>query len=382
MQPAPLKPQTDALILGGGPAGAALGILLAQQGRVVEIIERNPAMHHKVCGEFLSHEALLYLEHLGINLSSLGAVSIRHLRLAANTLIAECDLPFPAMSLTRRVLDEALLERASQTGATVLRGRRVESLMKTNSGWTTHLNNGELRHASSAFLATGKHDVTGHPRPPGRQNDLVAFKMYFRPAPAQQAALANQVELILFPGGYAGLQLVEEGAANLCLLVTKSVLRGCGGQWSGLFNHIVRRSEYLAQRLDGAEPLLEKPLAVSSIPYGFLQQHAPDGLWRLGDQATVIPSFSGDGMSIALHSAHLAAQVFLGGGSAESFQSRFGQELRRSVTMATAVSRAVIANPLFAQIGRLWPSLLRHIASGTRIPVHTLLMNGGPSTEK
>ncbi|MGC2161050.1 MAG: FAD-dependent monooxygenase [Silvibacterium sp.] len=372
MQPRPRESRVDALILGGGLAGAALGALLAQQGQAVEIIEKNPAMHHKVCGEFLSHEALFYLERLGINLSSLGAVPIRRLRVAANKLIVECELPFPAMSLSRRALDEALLERASLVGATVLRGRRVESLTKKDSGWVAQLSDGEFRHGSNTFLATGKYDVGGHPRPAGRQNDLVAFKMYFRLAASQQAALANQVELVLFPGGYAGLQLVEDGTANLCLLVTRERLRSCGGQWSGLFGHMLRESDYLAQRLEGSEPLLEKPLAVSSIPYGLLQQHAYDGLWRLGDQAAVIPSFSGDGMAIALHSAHLAARIFLAGGSAESFQSRLCHELRFSVVMATVVSRAVIANPVLAQVGRLWPSLLRHIASGTRIPAHAL----------
>jgi flavin-dependent dehydrogenase len=87
--------------------------------------------------------------------------------------------------------------------------------------------------------------------------------------------------------------------------------------------------------------------------------------------------FSGDGMSIALHSAHLAAQTFLAGGSAESFQKSLGQELRYSVTMASAVSRAVIACPALAGIGRLWPSLLRHIARRTRIPSDALTRDSG-----
>ena len=373
MQPSSRNSQTDALIVGGGLAGAALGTLLAKRGRSVEIVEKRAGMHDKVCGEFLSREALIYLEHLDISLPSLGAVPIRRLRLAAGRLIAECRLPFPAMSLTRRVLDEALLERASQAGATVLRGRRVESLTPSEPGWAARLSDGTDRCASNAFLATGKQDVSGHPRSSGPQNDLVAFKMYYRLVPAQQEALANQVELILFPGGYAGLQLVENGAANLCLLITRRRLYDCDGQWAALFNHMLQRSDYLARRLEGSESLLDKPLAISSIPYGLLQAHAPDGLWRLGDQAAVIPSFSGDGMSIALHSAHLAAHVYLGGGAAESFQQRLYQELRRSVAMATTISRAVIANPVLAQFARLWPPLLRYIASSTRVPPDALL---------
>lgn len=285
--------QPEALIVGGGLAGAALGTLLAERGRPVEIIEKSSGAHDKVCGEFLSREALLYLEHLNINIESLGATSIQQVRLAADGLIAECKLPFPAMSLTRRTLDEALLERASRAGATVVRGCRVESLINSDSGWVARLNDGTHRCARNAFLATGKQDVNGHPRPGGGQDDLVAFKMYFRLAHAQQDSLANQVELILFPGGYAGLQLVENGAANLCLLVTRKRLHDCHGKWAALMNHMMRGSDYLAQRLEGSEPLLEKPLAVSSIPYGLLQSHAKDGLWRLGDQAAVIPSFPG-----------------------------------------------------------------------------------------
>ena len=55
----------EALIIGGGPAGAALGIMLARAGRAVEIIEQSASMHHKVCGEFLSWEAVTYIAQLG-----------------------------------------------------------------------------------------------------------------------------------------------------------------------------------------------------------------------------------------------------------------------------------------------------------------------------
>jgi menaquinone-9 beta-reductase len=43
-------------------------------------------------------------------------------------------------------------------------------------------------------------------------------------------------------------------------------------------------------------------LAIASIPYGYVQNRSI-GLWCIGDQAAVIPSFSGDGIAIALHSA-------------------------------------------------------------------------------
>jgi hypothetical protein len=50
--------QDEVLILGGGVAGCAASIALARKGRRVTLIEREPTPRHKVCGEFLSGEAL------------------------------------------------------------------------------------------------------------------------------------------------------------------------------------------------------------------------------------------------------------------------------------------------------------------------------------
>src|SRR5512146_1551668 len=118
----------EALVVGGGPAGAAVGILLARNGREVAIVEKSPAMHDKVCGEFLSGEAVRYLTQLGLDLQALGALPIHGVRVARRRCIAECELPFPAMSLTRRKLDEALLTLAADAGAKVRRGVCVEGL--------------------------------------------------------------------------------------------------------------------------------------------------------------------------------------------------------------------------------------------------------------
>jgi 2-polyprenyl-6-methoxyphenol hydroxylase-like FAD-dependent oxidoreductase len=63
--------QDEVLILGGGVAGCAASIALARRGRGVTLIEREPTLRHKVCGEFLSGEALEDLHALGIDVASL-----------------------------------------------------------------------------------------------------------------------------------------------------------------------------------------------------------------------------------------------------------------------------------------------------------------------
>src|SRR3546814_1720006 len=80
------------------------------------------------------------------------------------------------------------------------------------------------------------------------------------------------------------------------------------------------------------EPLIDRLHAVSNIPYGFV--HRPDhgqiSFYRLGDQTAVIPSFSGDGMAIALHSGIAAARCHLAGGSAVDFHRALRREIGRA----------------------------------------------------
>ena len=359
----------EVLIVGGGPAGSALGIALARRGREVVLLEQSAAAHHKVCGEFLSYEAVGYLESLGLPPRALGAVAIHGVRLHARTTIAACALPFSALSLTRFALDEALLTLALREGVEVHRGRRVESLTQTQDGWQARATGGEEHSARAVFLATGKHDLTGYRRPRRTQNNLVGFKMYFRLTVAQRQALDGWVELFLFPGGYAGLQMVEGEQTNLCLLVTREWLARCGGAWAALLAHMRGASQPLAERLDGATPLLAKPLAVSSIPYGLLPGNAADGLWRLGDQAAVIPSFAGDGMAMALHGALLAAEMYERGADAAEFAQAMRAQYCTQVQLATAISRIMVSAPAAAQAARLWPGLMGRIAARTRIPL-------------
>ncbi|HEV2214608.1 MAG TPA: FAD-dependent oxidoreductase, partial [Terracidiphilus sp.] len=216
--------QDQVLILGGGVAGCAASIALARSGRRVTLIEREVAPRHKVCGEFISGEALEDLSALGIDVASLGAVPINLVRLAAAMRAAEAPLPFPAASLTRKTLDTALIARAIDAGVRIERGRTVQTLSRTADNlWQATLDDGTTREAPTAFLATGKHDLRGHARPEDPQR-WVAFKMYFRLAPAQAAELARASELMLYPGGYGGIQPVEDGIANLCCVVQQRFL--------------------------------------------------------------------------------------------------------------------------------------------------------------
>ncbi|MEW6438358.1 MAG: FAD-dependent monooxygenase [Pseudomonadota bacterium] len=364
------------LVIGGGLAGAGLAVALASAGRAVVLIERETLPHHKICGEFISAEAMLYLRDLDLDLESLGAVGIGRVRLFAGERQATAALPFPALSLSRYVLDEALLSRAAACGVRIVRGHKVIRVARDDSCWRATLDDGSSIAAPEIFLATGKHDLRGWKRPPGAQNDLIGFKLHWRLTDAETQALRAAVELFLFPGGYAGLELVENGIANLCLVVRKREFFTFGQSWETFFAFLLKSCPYLRQRLTDAQPCWPRPLAIGAIPYGFVQRRGTEGLWRLGDQAACIPSFSGDGMSIALHSARLAAHYYLQGYDAGAFQSRLAQDVAHQVQRATLLSQMLL-QPLgqkagMAAIQRL-PALLRVVARTTRISRSRLL---------
>src|SRR5262249_11943500 len=64
--PVPAMRRTAALILGGGPAGAAAAIRLAEQGLRPLVIERNRETGDALCGGFLSWRTLESLARLGV----------------------------------------------------------------------------------------------------------------------------------------------------------------------------------------------------------------------------------------------------------------------------------------------------------------------------
>jgi flavin-dependent dehydrogenase len=364
------RTDTDIVLVGGGLAGCAAAITLARAGRAVHLLEREAAPQHKVCGEFLSHEALTLLDGLGIDLDSLAAEPLHAVRLAGRHRVSAAALPFPARSLTRRSLDAALLACAQSAGVCVHRGATVQTLQPAGERWQATLTCGESVTATHAILATGKHDLRGYPRAPGRQHDLIAFKMYFRLRPDQAAALRGHVELLLFTGGYAGLQPVEAGLANLCLVVRRSRYHSLGATWPALLAAITRENPHLHARLEAALPQLARPLAIAPIPYGLVRREAHDGLFRLGDQAAVIPSFTGDGMSLALHSGTLAAHSLLAGESSAAFQQKFARQVSAQVSLSTWISRALVRAPLqrLAEVvASSLPAILPSIAAGTRL---------------
>jgi len=362
----------EVVVVGGGLAGSAAAIRLAQNGEKVLLLEKEPAAHDKVCGEFISRDAQHYLRELGLDLAALDAERISSVRIMRGQRIASASLPFSGFSLSRRVLDEALLVRAQDQGAEVWRGAAVTAMVREPQCWRIEVAGHGVIEAETIFLATGKHDLREWRRAGGTKTDFVGFKCHFLLTPAQRAALAEHVEMTLFDGGYAGLSLVERGKANLCLVVTKRQFARYGKTWDALLGGILKASPPLAERLAGAQPCWPRPLSIFGIPYGFVYRgpsRAWPGLYRLGDQMAVIPSFSGYGMSIALHTAFLAVECHLRG-DASLYHRQARRDLLPLIRRASLLSK--MAEYSLAQRGMLFafrirPELITMIARRSTI---------------
>ncbi|GGE20025.1 FAD-dependent oxidoreductase [Polymorphobacter glacialis] len=361
------------VIIGGGLAGGSVATRLAQLGHAPVLLEREPGAHDKICGEFLSVEASRHLAAIGFDVARLGGARIDTMRLHVGGRTAEARLPFVATGITRRSLDAALLDHAAAAGAEIRRGISVR-----------HIDEGRVVTAEGeigrgpVILATGKHELRGEARDPaGTIADLIGFKQFFRTTPALSRALAGAVTVTAFDGGYAGLQCVEGGRLNLCLLVDRARFKGAGS-WEALFAALVREPG-LALLAD-AEPLLPRPLTIAAVPYGYLATPAAgDPIWRLGDQAAVIPSFCGDGMAMALHGGRLAADMLAAGAAPHHFQARLRRDVSRQVRLAIAVQRfAGTRAGRFALVAGLAavPAALSALARWTRVETSAVARAG------
>ena len=351
------------LIIGGGPAGTAAAIALAEAGTRAVILERSRDTGDALCGGFLSWRSLETLERLGVAADSLNPARVHRLRLFAGARMREAPLPRPALAVSRRRLDALLLARA-ETCAGVERGVAVRT-------WTAagiRLADGATLSPSTLFLATGKHDLRGLARPDvvrGR-DPAMGLRVRLAAGPALDRLVGDAIELHLFDGGYAGLVRQEDGSANLCLAVRRSRLTAAGSPLA-LLHRLGRDSGPLGERLAAmaATPVID---AVANVPYGWRARHTGPGLFRLGDQAGVIPSLAGEGMGIALASGLSAALAHGQGEAAERWQVRFARRSLRPIGLASAIWHLAERPTVAALLVRAGPvSLIDAIARATRI---------------
>jgi flavin-dependent dehydrogenase len=395
----------DAIIVGGGPAGACAAVELASAGARVLVAERETFPREKLCGEFISPECLGHFARLGV----LERMKEGGARVGETVFYAPSgrgvSVPSAwfgggdALGLSRAEMDARLMARAREAGAAVLEGASLAGVLtegarvvgvRLHAEGVTH----EFR-ARVTLDATGRHravvrraarEFNGEGKGAGREGagadgaagkqraPLVAFKAHLEGA----RGAAGVCEIYFYPGGYGGLSPVEGGLSNLCFIARARDVRARGSDAERVVREVVRRNRRAAHALEGARAE-GRWLGVSVESFGRHEPAPFDGLLAVGDAAAFIDPFTGSGMLMALEGGELAASAvsrWLAGGAGDfgplareyraAYAARFDSRLR----LCGLLRRAALAPPALAEAGVLAlgasERLRRRLARATR----------------
>jgi flavin-dependent dehydrogenase len=281
----------DVAIVGAGPGGSTLAALLASRGVSVALLDRDTFPRDKLCGEFLSYDALPVVELLGVDLGD--APQIENCRVVARHANYEFDLPHPARGVSRMTLDDLLVRAAVRNGAT--------SVTTT----VTSLDSIKARVITGAWGRWGRFDTQlGRAFVRDRSHRNFGFKRHYH------GPTSNVIELHSFRRGYLGVNSVDGGAVNICGLVHASRLAGHKGRWDAFVDTIREEEPALDALYARYTPAQEQFL--SSEPVIFRARSAVEaGVFMVGDASGVIDPLTGNGMAMAMQSALLAAPLIL-----------------------------------------------------------------------
>lgn len=295
----------DAIICGGGPAGACAAWRLASGGACCILLEASAVPRRKVCGGALGFRARDLLVASGmLTPGDLSAISLREQRAMSFSCGRERLSRYesegpPILMVDRMDLDALLLSRAEAAGATVLRGALALSLEGSSSVGTT--SSGTIR-GDFVIAADGAAGRIGRQVRNGRGGAAGFGIETFVPLPDSFPA-EIQIHFGLADYGYAW---VFPRRDDVCMGIGRMGGRSRPRDLLGELMH-------LFDRLGVGRPALDR-LKAAPIPAGPPPYRMGSGRVLLaGDAAGLADRLTGEGLSHAVESGMLAAESVLNG---------------------------------------------------------------------
>ena len=306
--------RAEVVIVGGGPAGSALACLLARGGHDVLLLEAKRFPRDQVCGESVSPEGWRLLELIGAKdrVQALSPQPVHGMRLVApdgTCFSGRYQSERPGFAVRRLRLDAALLAAARDAGARVVEGARVHGLLFDAgrvAGVEVELG-GEPRkvHARLVAGADGRRSVVAR-RLGLLEEDRRLRRFAVRGHWEATEGLSDFGEMHVVEGGYCGVAPLSATLANVAFVLDPRELGGAAGDLTGFYRRTLRlRFPWIAERLERAR-LVEPPRAIGPLAVR-CRAVAAEGAVLLGDAAGFYDPFTGEGVTLALRGAELAA---------------------------------------------------------------------------
>jgi 2-polyprenyl-6-methoxyphenol hydroxylase-like FAD-dependent oxidoreductase len=364
-----VTPRYDAIVVGGGVAGATAAILLAKAGWSVALVEKKAFPRRKVCGECIAAPNLALFDSLGVGseFARIAGPPLTRVGLCVGEDTVCADLPpfdgagAPwARALGRGRLDTLLLARAGRLGVAIRQPCAVDAIERRASLYVCRLEverrDAERVEAPVLIAAHGSWEPQRWEERDGRRTrhgDLVAFKANFRGAALEPGLLP----VLAFRGGYGGMVVADDGVLTLACCIRRETLH----EWraaapSASAGDAVQAG--LAARCKGVRVALAGArregawLSVAPVRPGARAQWSERTGFAVGNAAGEAHPILGEGISMAMQSAWLLCRHLV----------RERRDLR-GLAAQHAVARAYARHWRRSFAGRLrWAAVLAHLA--------------------
>jgi menaquinone-9 beta-reductase len=368
----------DALIIGGGPAGATAALALMKAGWRVAVIEKSAFPRRKVCGEFISATTLPLLFDFGIGeaFTASAGPPIRKVGLFEGDTILQAPMPEVASAhgphgraLGRDRLDLLLLEAAAKAGAIIFQPAKAIAATKTGTSWkvSVEVESGTRELAAPIVIAANGSWERGPFSPENeehRDSDLLAFKAHFR----DFDMAPDLMPLLVFPGGYGGLVTSDNGRLSLSCCIRRDILRGRRQKTNerageAVIAHIRQHCRGFCEAT--AHATLEGAiLAAGPIRPGIRPRYR-DGVYFIGNAAGEAHPIIAEGISMAIQSAALLCRHLIankdheaaGSSYSADWASAFALRIQSAAVFAHLAMRPK-ANAIVRPLLKTFPGLL------------------------
>jgi flavin-dependent dehydrogenase len=287
---------TTATVIGAGPSGALAAALLARRGIEVTLVDKSSFPRHKVCGCCLSPTAIRALSDAGYAglPEELGAVPLTEMHLYNGGQRIKLRLQ-NSFSLSRAKFDNALIEIAQEEGATFISDTTAS--VGGVEGFRRVVELGESEARSKVVIAADGLGGCSLRKLPELQSTATNDSKIGTGAISQTGASAYESGIIYMcvgGGGYVGLVRLEDNSLDIAAALSPDYLR-----------RMHNPADAITRLLRAAK--LPIPSDIHEIEWrgtvGLTRrraQVAAERLFAIGDCASYVEPFTGEGIAWAL----------------------------------------------------------------------------------